>query len=853
MPGVHAAAPPDAPPYAIARPAPPAHAIERRQLTDRLDRVIGAHRVTLVVAPAGYGKTAALSAWAEQCARPVAWLSLTSFDKHPQRLEQGLLTALGTILESGAKSLPDLLRRDLDQEAVLVLDDVHVLGAASASVLGVLVDQGPPRLHVVLAARQRPLLRLQRINAAGGLGVVRADELAFTATEIAQAARRLDRPLTTGQVSQLMTLTAGWPVAVRLALMSAVDLTARLVTGGQLRLPTLADYLLEEVLGDLPQVLRDFLLTISVSDWLTTAMAVDLSGDSFAGAMLEDAISRGIPLERRGRLHGDPVYNWHPLVAELCRGLLRRQDPSRAAQLHLRAARLLAGLDHALAARHALAGDSPQLAAEILTTHWLSAVLRGDFAVLEEVCLQLPPPWSDDPDVLSIRATCRSAEDDPERAAQLRRRARVLAQQANSATRARHDLTALLSDLLVADDGDELVGACQRARDVLTDTTLLGGSGRACAWFLVAFAEVRLRRTRSAVPALREAAALARANGLDDIAARANANLIFALAFNGEFADADALLREFPGDDHAQWRRTEGRPEWFAAAWICFWRAEDERASELFAACISSGGATTSFATMARVWSASLAAASGNRARREASVVELATVSGSTVQGLPLGVYKAVAQAQLALADRRADVAVKTLDAVLPGATDIPSSLAFAAEVYLSCGHDDAARSCLAGLRGVATLPRYVRVAAAVVEALLADRQGQPENAHLLLENALELAHRDRMLRPFVRADPRLPTLLAAHAQRGTAHQDLIASALARLQERAPASSVYPEPLSAREREVLGYLQSGLSRAEIAGELYISENTLKTHMRSIYRKLGVSNRRDAIRATRPIV
>lgn len=850
MPGVHVAAESYAPSYVVALPTAPAHAIDRPGVVQLLDRVVAEHRVVLVVAPAGYGKTAAVAAWARRSSHAVAWLSLTSFDKHPQRLERGLLTALEPVLGRGASDLAALLQRPDAEGATLVLDDVHLLGSGAATVLGELVDRAPAGLRIVLVSRRRPLLRLQRINAAGGLGSVSMDELAFSTDEVVAAAEQLGRQVSAEQAAQLRTLTAGWPVALRLALMAAPGVTPRLVTGGQLRLATLTDYLVEEVLGDLPVVLRELLLRVSTTDWLTGRLAIELSGDPLAPAMLEDAILRGIPIERRGVFRGEPVYRWHRLVAEQCRILLRRRDPALADELHIQAARLLAGSDPSLAARHALSGRSPELATEILTGSWLSSVLRGDSSVLDDICRQLPAPWSDHPAILSIRATCRSADDDPRGAEELRHRAQVLADAEDDERRRRHEVTALLADLLVADSQAQLVETCRQVRAVLTTTTLLRGADQACAWFLVGFAEVRLRHTTTAVPALREAVGRCRAEGLDDIADRATANLVFALAFNGDFAKAEELLVDFPGDDDARWRQIEGHPEWFASAWMSLWRDDLSRAEQLFRRCVAAGGTMTSFATMSRFWLASVAATSEDPAHIRAAEAGLAEVRESTVQGLPLKVYKGLAQAQLALAEDRPDTAEEILDATLPGAADIPSTLVFAAEVYLACGHPDAARRSLADLRQVDTQPSYVAAGAAVIEALLADRDGRGDEAHELLERALGLAAPGAILRPFVRSDPRLAALLADHAHRGTAYDDLLASALARCEERSTRRLVGGVTLSPREREVLGYLQTGLSSAEIASALFISANTLKTHQRAIYRKLGVASRREAAKAAR---
>ncbi len=859
MPGVRLAAEPYAPPYVVAAPPPPAHAIDRPAALDELDSAVGANRVVLVIAPAGYGKTTTLSAWAARSARPLAWLSLTAADKHPQRLERGLLTALEPLWRTGAARLEDLLQHALPPhpagDPVLVLDDVHLLGPAASGVLGTLVERAPAGLRIVLSSRSRPLLRLQRINVAGGLGEVSIDRLAFSAEEVRLAAARLDRPLSEDQATRLLGLTAGWPVAVRLALLSGPEPSGRLATGGQLRLATLTDYLIEEILGDLPPVLRDLLLELSVSDWLTGRLAIELSGDELAPAMLDDAISRGLPLERRGDFRGEPVYRWHPLVAEQCRVLLQRRDPRLADRLHLRAARFLASTDPALAARHALSGRSPELAAEIILGHWLGSVLHGDFAVLEDICRQLPHPWSENPDIVSVLAACRSADDDPVRAAELRRRAGLLALAGGPEARERHRVTELLSDLLVADDADTLVRTCEQVREVLTDTTLLHGAERACAWFLVAFADVRLRRG-TAVGALREAAALSRAEGLDDLAERAVANLVFALAFAGDFAASEALLAESAGDENARWRRTEGSPESFAVGWISLWRDDPDRAAEFFRRCIAAGGAMTSFATMARIWSASVAADSDDPVIVRQAEAALDEVRNTTVQGVPLNVYRGMARAQLALAAGRPDAAAAILDEVLPGADNIPATLAFAAETYLSCHRPDAARSCLDALHTVDSVPSYVTVAALVVEALLVvDRagaeDGQAEQVHALVERALALASPGRVLHPFVRADPRLPVIMAAHAQRGSAHEEMLAAVLGRIAERrADARPVPGLTLSSREREVLGYLQTGLSTAEIADALFISLNTLKTHQRSIYRKLGVASRREAIKASR---
>jgi LuxR family maltose regulon positive regulatory protein len=283
---------------------------------------------------------------------------------------------------------------------------------------------------------------------------------------------------------------------------------------------------------------------------------------------------------------------------------------------------------------------------------------------------------------------------------------------------------------------------------------------------------------------------------------------------------------------------------------MSFWRGDLEGARRMFEKCIASGGAMTSYATMSRLWLVPVALAQGDPALVRVAEAGLAEVRSSTVQGLPLEVYKSLTQAQLAQAADQPEKAVDILDAALPGRVDIPSTLVIAAEIYLSCDRPAAARSCLTGLDDVDTLPGYAAVASSVAKALLADQEGQLDEAHHWLERALALAAPDRVLRPFVRADPRLHVLLADHAHRGTTYEELLATALARRDEGSGRSLIGGVTLSAREREVLGYLQTGLSSADIAAALFISANTLKTHQRAIYRKLGVGDRRAAARVAR---
>lgn len=214
--------------------------------------------------------------------------------------------------------------------------------------------------------------------------------------------------------------------------------------------------------------------------------------------------------------------------------------------------------------------------------------------------------------------------------------------------------------------------------------------------------------------------------------------------------------------------------------------------------------------------------------------------------------YRAVAQAGILIGRGRPDDAADALDAVITSEPVTPAAHALAAELYWRCGRPDTARRLAEPL--LEGVPAYLRVSVLVVLAQCTWRDGDKKSAHALLEEALALGDAQSLLRPFNRPDAELADLLAEHADAGTEHAHFLGRALARQRaasSREAASAPIPGTrLSAREIEVLGLLQTRLTSAEIAQELFISPNTLKSHVKSIYRKLGVESRRDAIRVSR---
>lgn len=824
---------------AMTRPTAGVHLIERPVLWARIDGLLADHRVVLITAPAGFGKTTLVSTWAARSGRTVAWLSLTDADRHPEHVARGLDAAVDAASDG--------------VDPVLVIDDIHLADAdAARAVLAQLLDRPPAGLSILLSGRVDPGLGLTRLEARGDLGRLDAAQLAFSADEVDLAGRAMSRPVSADQASRLCAATGGWPVAVRLALIAQPPREAGpLQPVDAADIPRLAEYLIENVLDSLPGRLADFVLHASTCEWLTGDLANVLWGDASGARLLEDALAAGLPLERRGTHHGQPVYRWHRLMAHAGRAILRRRHPDLSRDLDRRAARALGALDPVGAARHALRGRDFDLAAGLIRAQWLVVVLRGDFDLVDELCLRLPAPWSDDAEILAVRAACLRHLGDLPGAQELDRRATLAAAALQGDRRRDFELDLLLARLFVIDDAEALADASSRARALLAGPGGAGGAGgvrRAGALLLVGWTELRLRHPVVAAALLREAEQACRAEGLDDLADRARANRTFASAFAGDFAGAESALAgsSWGAGRVDTWRRSDGAIEWFTLGWIRYWTGDARRAIDAFSEAIEQGGGLISYAQLARCWLVNAAVDANNASLLAQSESVLAEVPDDTVGGLPWHTYKGIARAGVAQALGRTADAVRWLDDAVSGGETTPAASSLAAGLYWRCGRPDAARAQAALLAG--GVPDYLLVGGLVVSALCEQFAGATDAAHRLLEDALASGAPLQLLRPFSRPDAALATLLAEHEAIGTRHEAFLAEVLAR--QRTGADDAARGVLSQREWHVVSQLGTSLTTAEIAAALYISPNTLKSHLKSIYRKLGVDNRRDAVRAAR---
>ena len=373
------------------RPRSRPGALSRARLVDVLDRGTAA-TLTLVSAPAGFGKTTLLAQWLERCTHgdrggpSVAWLSLDAGDNEPRTYWTYLMTALGTAVpEVAVQELTSLQAADpppirglltpllndlgaLPTDLVLVLDDYHVIESREVhEAMAFLLEHAPPRLHLVITSRADPAFPLARLRARGQLVEVRSADLRFTSEEAASYFDAMGLGLSAAEVSTLGERTEGWIAALQLA---ALSVQGREDVAGFIESFTgndryIVDYLVEEVLQTQPDHIEQFLLQTSILDRLTGAVCDAVTEQDGGKATLE-ALDRAnlflVPLDDHRRW-----YRYHHLFVDVLRARLLDEHPQLVPELHRRASgwHEQAG-ERAEAIRHALIATDFARAADLV-------------------------------------------------------------------------------------------------------------------------------------------------------------------------------------------------------------------------------------------------------------------------------------------------------------------------------------------------------------------------------------------------------------------------------------------------------------------------------------------------------
>ncbi len=337
--------------------APRPGIVIRQRLTNRLNTGLAkGHKLTLVSAPAGFGKTTLVSEWISQCGRPTAWLSLDDGDSDLTRFLSYLIAALQTIKVGIGESLLAMLSShqppqtetilttllneigSITPHFVLVLDDYHVIGSKTIDeALTFFVERLPPQMHLVISTREDPHLPLARLRARGQLTELRSVDLRFTPTEAADFLNRvMGLNLSAEDISALESRTEGWIAGLQLAAISMQGLpdAASFIQSFTGSHRFVLDYLIEEVLQRQPENIQTFLLRTSILDRMCGPLCDAVLLDSLASGQatlesLEHANLFIVPMDNDRRW-----YRYHHLFAELLRQRLEQTSPTLAPKLH---------------------------------------------------------------------------------------------------------------------------------------------------------------------------------------------------------------------------------------------------------------------------------------------------------------------------------------------------------------------------------------------------------------------------------------------------------------------------------------------------------------------------------------
>jgi LuxR family maltose regulon positive regulatory protein len=842
--------------------------------------------LTVVTGPPGAGKTTAAASWAAAARGPVAWVTLDRYDSRPgvfwsavvEALRRAGVTFRSVIPAQGRGAEGHVFFRGLasdlaaqDPPVALVLDDFHlVAGTAVTDGLQYLMRNARRGLRVVVCSRTDPMLSLHQYRLAGELTEIRATELAFNTAEAGLLMEQHGITLPDEPLELLTELCEGWAAGLRMAALSIQEQPdpERFIKEFAAEDSAVAGYLAEEVLGSLPARTRDLLLKTSILDRVNAGIAGELAGEEQAATILEALAAANAFVEPLG----NGWYRYHALFAEVLRLKLRFKYPAQVADLHRRAARWYqANRQLPDAVRQAIAADDWPLAAQLVIDDLAIGALIGaaDHDPLGE-CLRRMPRIS--------------AEAGPHLA---------LAAAAIALCDVQHEVgraaLAVADDLLIRIPADQELPSRLAAEMVRLEFARRAGD---------------LGAATASVATLEELAGLIPA---DTLARHPQ--------IGGQLQAAQGVLRlwsgqrwpDHPGTDAADLDDGPAAPGATQPdhADCCGYLALlDALQGRLHAAervgrapCLSREGSTEASRRPCGAAEVALAlthlernelqqardrlkrADTALRARPDklaGATAHLAAACYHLAEGHAQGAAELISRARQGWSPPSwLDHRLTLLESRAFAATgDIPSAVAAAerahpgasldaavtlAQAWLDGGEPQAA--ALALERGPALTgeePDGRRLDRWLVDARLAYASGDRTRGRRSLEKALRLGQRERLRLPLALAAGWMRPVLRSDPELAEAHRHLLEPGRAGPDNRAiqpavePATPLIVERLSGREREVLGLLAGMLSTSEVADELYISVNTVKTHVKSIYRKLAATHRSEAVRRARQL-
>ncbi|HLL98501.1 MAG TPA: LuxR C-terminal-related transcriptional regulator [Rubrobacteraceae bacterium] len=857
---------------------PPArpYLVRRPRLSERLRKGMGC-KLTLVSAPAGFGKTTLLGTWASDFAGrgSVAWLSLDAADNDPARFWRYFVTAVDrlrpgsgevALASLGSPQAPpieailaSLLNElaELDADAVLVLDDYHLIEShAIHEGLIFLLEHLPSRTHLIVSTRADPPLPLPRLRARGEMNELREADLRFAPEEAAVFLNEaMGLELSVGDIAELETRTEGWVAGLQMAAMAMRDRAdvpgfIEAFTGSHRHV---LDYLVEEVLDRQPEGVRSFLLESSILGLMCAPLCDAVTERTDGQAMLERLEHANlfvVPLDDERRW-----YRYHHLFADVLRHHLRRTRPNLVLELHRRASGWYEQeglLDEAI--EHAMAAHEPEGAARLIEGSAAEVLARGEVSRLAGWVEALPEGLSRSRPGLCVahawalfltgrledaEGRARDAEHADNAGAHS---GSVAALQANL-LRVRGDVPGAIElsrkslELLPEDDfavrgavSFNLGGAYWMAGDLEAAKEAFAGASAA---------SLRAGNTYVALLSVRARAEIEKTGGHLHRAADIYQDAL--RIAETQPSPAAGLAHVGMGEVLYEWNDLDGAMHHLTKS-------------------IDLGKRSGSFDILfpARAALAVVRQTMGD-APGALEVMQEGEQAARAVE-LPAQMLDRLAAfgARLRLAQGDMATAARLLEERGIGADDavnIQNELEHLvlSRVLLAQNEVDAASDLLERLRDAAESAGRMDTAvkALVLQALASEVQNDESGTLTALERALELAEPEGYVRTFLDEGAPMAALLRRSVAKGISpgYARRLIGAFGSPAEGLPAGSP-SEHLSERELEVLRLIASGMSNAEVSRALFVSLATVKKHINNIYRKLGTHNRTGAVARAR---
>ena len=846
-------------------PSTPSRLVRRSRLLETLDRGRRA-RLTLVVGSPGAGKTALLADWsAAHPERATAWLSCDPADAAGGRFVAAIIEALRgasdqSELGEDARQLLSLEGRvsadvmaaladdldGLDGSQVLVIDDFHLTGAAGADILTLLLECRPAVLQLVLASRADPGLRLHRMRANEELVELRDHDLSFSAEEtrlfLSGFGLRLNEP----DLNLIHQRSEGWIAGLQIAAISIQHSPDPVTTAGRVELDrhTVTGYFLDEVLYRQPPDLLEFMLATSILDELS-ALACDALCGPGSAAHLEQLYRAHLFVTRVD--DEGLTYRYHQLIREVLQAQLHLNDPAGERSLHERAAQHLADAGQVgPAARHLLAagdhaGASRLIRERLILDFWTNPTI-GSALDLDEI---RPELFVGRPDLLVALAADLQLRGGFERG----RRALALARNADIDPTRQPELAVQLAsanaiDFALTGQLRESLAQRQWARSLRVDSGavdewLLGLniSGAYCHTYLGEFDAARqLVDTLASSP-------LSPPPVTDVLCPGLNSQIAFgegALTQAEVFAAAALELSRRLGFDHHNFT--------FPALRITAQLALERRHLDAAASLVEQilelrSGSGPLFDYLAQLDRARIWAAAGNLEGALSSLPAARTALRCDHSVLFAQADELEARLRLALGDRNGARRV---------AEQLPDDRRMVISALIALGANDHRTAGDIMSTAPAQGPTIRSdLELRLLHATVAIQQASPRAPQLIRET-VAVADRHGYLQTVLDTAPQLVDQLISEAAlypNTDNVRSLIAAGITARKGTAagPNRGRLPDPLTDAELRVLEALPQRLTYAEMADHLHLSLNTVKTHLRRIYMKLGVSSRAAAVK------